>query len=163
MTQERDDEIPRRRFFETRDRAHAVVSEYTGKGLECMASERLKPVMGRACLDYYRTLRKHRSEKAVKDEWPEIEEAIQPIIEARGEATKVKTEAVGRTSAAETTHRPAIHQIPFDYMEEIIVRLDDLAKELGLSEQVEQGRDRYGYIEPEEEHGDAPEVATDAD
>lgn len=160
MTQERDDELPRRRFFETQERAHAILSEYRGMALDGGAPDSFKPIMGRACLDYVAALRKHRSEQAIRDEWEDLSDAMAPIREAAGEQIAVETEATGRTGATETVYRPAIQRIPFEYMEEVIVRLDDLAKQLGLSERVTDSDPRYGFLEPEEDEGDEAATAS---
>lgn len=136
MSREQDDQIPRRRFYEVQERAHAVLSEYRGMALGGGAPESYKPVMGRACLDYVAALRKHRSEQAIKDEWAEIEGALAPIREAVGRTIEVKVPAPGDTDAKVDADRPAIEQIPFEYLVRVIEELDDLAKNLGLSETV---------------------------
>jgi hypothetical protein len=133
---ERADEIPRRRFYQTQERAHAILSEYRGLALDGGAPESYKSVMGRACLDYVAALRKHRTETAIKDEWEDLDEALAPIRQAVGQQVPVEIEATGDTSATETVYRPAIRRIPFGYMEQVIEELDDLAKNLGLSESV---------------------------
>jgi hypothetical protein len=129
-------EIPRRRFYQTQERAHAILSEYRGMALDGGAPESYKSVMGRACLDYVAALRKHRTERAIKDEWADVDEALAPIRQAVGQQVAVEIGATGDTSATETVYRPAIRRIPFGYMEQVIEELDDLAKNLGLSESV---------------------------
>jgi len=136
MQQERDEQIPRRRFYEVQERAHAVLSEYRGMALDGGAPDSFKPVLARACLDFAAAIRKHRDETAIKDEWGDIEETLQPIRRAVGQEIAVEVEGPGRTAAPQTEYRPAIQQVPFDYLEETIERLDDLAKQLGLSESV---------------------------
>lgn len=136
MTQERDEQIPRRRFYEVQERAHAVLSEYRGMALEGRAPESFKPVLARACLDFAAALRKHRSETAIKDEWDDIGETLAPIRHAVGEQVAVEVEAPGRTTATRTELRPAIRRVPFEYLVETIERLDDAAKNLGLAEAV---------------------------
>lgn len=136
MTDDQDDQIPRRRFYEVQERAHAVVSEYRSLALDGGAPESFKSVLGRAVLDYRAALRKHRSETAIKNEWEEVDEAIAPIREAVGRQVAVEVEATGRTRASQTQFRPAIQQLPFQYLVQVIEELDDLAKNLGLSETV---------------------------
>jgi len=123
-----------------RERATAAVQRYNEAIVTGGVPADVKQDLATAALDYYNVLYEYREEEALDEEWDE--RGISWLEELANETVTVEQSLPRSNGATTTTERPAILSVDAHRLKELILELNDVAKELGFSAEVAQSTNR---------------------
>lgn len=128
-----------------REQAMAAVQRYNSAVVNDQVAERIQRDLAEAALNYYYVLHEHRDEDALEEDWDE--RGIAWIEDAQTQTVTIE-ESLPRSNAASTVvEKPALLSVDAIRLKQVILELNDVAKELGLSADVKSSTPRTEITE----------------
>jgi hypothetical protein len=123
-----------------RERATAAIQRYNEALVKGSVSEEHRRDLAAAALDYYSVLHEHRDEEALDPHWDERD--IAWLEDLAGETVEMEQSLPRSNGATTSVERPAILAVDASRLRDLILELNDVAKELGFSARVEESTTR---------------------
>jgi len=114
-----------------REHATAALDRYHSALVNDRMNEQIRLDLATAALNYYKVLHEFRDDDALDEEW--YDRGIAWIEDAAGKQIVVEKSLPRANGATTTTTQPALASTPAEDLEQLILELNDVARELGFS------------------------------
>lgn len=128
-----------------RERAAAAIERYNNARVRGHVPETVQIDLASAALDYYHILYEHRDEEALDEPWEE--RGIDWLEEFAGTTVTVEESLPRANGATREVQKPAIQTVEPGRLKQVILELNDVANELGLSAEVKESAPRTDISE----------------
>lgn len=140
------DAAPRRLIYNVRERAIAAVDAYEDEklGNSGAVSEQTRKSLVVAALSYRRCLNHHRGEKALDTPWEKRN--IHWIEEMAGEYVEAPASSNTANGNGSSGVKPALLEVDPERIKDVILELNEVAKELGFAASIAQKTAQAGRV-----------------